>query len=232
MSLLVRAGAAPNPDISTPPGALLFPGTVCPVMEHYFSAEPAAPDERRTLRVRLAGRDADVQTARGVFSADRLDLGTSVLLREVPNPPDGGDLLDLGCGWGPVALTMARLAPSARVWAVAVNERALDLVRRNAAALGLPGVRAVRPDEVPDDVRFAALWSNPPIRVGKDALHELLRRWLPRLDDGASAHLVVQRNLGADSLHRWLDAELGPELATRRVGRAKGFRVLRVTRQG
>jgi 16S rRNA G1207 methylase RsmC len=199
-------------------------------MEHYFSAQPAAPDERRTLHVRLAGRDAEVQTARGVFSADRLDLGTSVLLREVPDPPDGGDLLDLGCGWGPVALTMARLAPHARVWAVDVNERALDLVRRNAEALGLPGVRAATPDEVPDDVRFAAIWSNPPIRVGKEALHALLRRWLPRLDDGASAYLVVQRNLGADSLHRWLEAELGPALRTARAGSAKGFRVLRVTR--
>lgn len=199
--------------------------------DHYFSAAPATPDQRRTLRVRLAGRDVEVQTARGVFSADRVDLGTSVLLREVPDPPERGDLLDLGCGWGPVALTMAMLSPGATVWAVDVNARALDLVRRNAESLGLRNVRPVTPEEVPDDVRFAALWSNPPIRVGKAELHALMTRWLPRLDDGASAYLVVQRHLGADSLHSWLRHTM-PDLDTTRVGSAKGFRVLRARRTG
>ncbi|GAB2680574.1 class I SAM-dependent methyltransferase [Thalassiella azotivora] len=198
--------------------------------DHYFSSRPAAADERRTLTVPLAGRDVDVVTSSGVFSGHRLDLGTRVLLREVPDPPEHGDLLDLGCGWGPVALTMAMLAPEARVWAVDVNDRALDLTRRNAEALGLGGVRAVHPDDVPDDVRFAAIWSNPPIRVGKAALHELLCRWLPRLDDGASAFLVVQRNLGSDSLATWLNGALGPQLVTAKEASAKGFRVLRVRR--
>ena len=197
--------------------------------DHYFSAEPAAPQQLRSLRVRLAGRDLDVQTAGGVFSPDRVDLGTSVLLREVPDPPDGGSLLDLGCGWGPLALTMAMRSPSATVWAVDVNTRALDLVRRNAASLGLAGVRAVAPDDVPDDVRFATIWSNPPIRIGKAELHRLLTRWLPRLQPGAVAHLVVQRNLGADSLQRWL-AEALPELTTTRTASAKGYRVLSVVR--
>lgn len=197
--------------------------------DHYFSAEPAAPGERRALSVTLAGRDVEVVAAPGVFSSHRLDLGTRVLLREAP-PPPSGDLMDLGCGWGPLALTMAMQAPQARVWAVDVNERALDLVRRNAESLGLPGVVAVRPDEVPDDVALAALWSNPPIRVGKAALHEMLRRWLPRLVPGGEGYLVVQRNLGADSLHAWLSAELGDELVTERAGSAKGFRVLRSQR--
>ena len=199
--------------------------------DHYFTAEPAAADERRRLRVRLAGRDVEVETAAGTFSADRLDLGTSVLLREVPEPPETGDLLDLGCGWGPLTLTMALLAPSATVWAVDVNTRALDLVRRNAASLGLEHVRAVRPDEVPQGVRFAAIWSNPPIRIGKGPLHELLARWLGLLAPGGEAHLVVQRNLGADSLHRWLASAL-PELTTTRTASAKGYRVLTVTRAG
>lgn len=198
--------------------------------DHYFSAQPAIPDERRTLTLTLAGRDVDVVTAAGVFSSHRLDLGTRVLLRYAPPPPESGDLLDLGCGWGPLALTMAMQSPTARVWAVDVNQRALDLVRRNAAALGLDGVVAVTPDEVPDDVRLAGLWSNPPIRVGKPALRGMLDRWLRRLAPGAQGHLVVQRNLGADSLHAWLDAGLGPDLVTTRVGSAKGFRVLRTTR--
>jgi 16S rRNA (guanine1207-N2)-methyltransferase len=207
--------------------------------DHYFSARPASADERRTLAVRLADRDLTVETAGGVFSPGRLDLGTEVLLRTVPDPPAAGDLLDLGCGWGPVTLTLALRSPGATVWAVDVNERALDLVRRNAARLDLPNVRAVTPDDVRDDVALAALWSNPPIRVGKHALHAMLLRWLPRLAPGADAHLVVQRNLGADSLQRWLgDALAGlpaPDgvpatFDVERVASAKGFRVLRVAR--
>lgn len=194
--------------------------------EHYFTARPAASGERRTIAVELAGRAVAVQTAPGVFSPGHVDLGTRVLLREVPRPPATGDLLDLGCGWGPLALTMALLSPDARVWAVDVNERALDLVRANAAALGLANVVAAPPDEVPDEVRFAAVWSNPPIRVGKQALHELLRHWLARLAPGGEAWLVVGRNLGADPLHRWLSDELS--VPTERAASAKGFRVLRV----
>lgn len=196
--------------------------------DHYFSARPASADERRDLTVDVAGRTYRLQTAPGVFSPTRLDLGTQVLLRTVSAPPTSGDLLDLGCGWGPVALTLAALAPEARVWAVDVNERALDLTRSNAAAAGLPNVVAATPDEVPGDTRFAAIWSNPPVRIGKSALHDLLRSWLGRLADDGAAWLVVQRNLGADPLHRWLETEVG--YPTTRVASAKGYRVLRVTR--
>ncbi|MBO3084352.1 class I SAM-dependent methyltransferase [Cellulomonas fengjieae] len=194
--------------------------------DHYFTARPASPDERRLLRVLLAGREVEVETAGGIFSPDHVDLGTRVLLDHVPDPPGEGDLLDLGCGWGPIALTLALRSPSARVWAVDVNERSLDLTRRNAERLGLSNVRAVRPDEVPDEVRLAALWSNPPIRVGKPALHAMLTQWLGRLAPGAEAHLVVGKNLGADSLQRWIAAELGRSVE--RTASVKGFRVLAV----
>ena len=111
-----------------------------------------------------------------------IDPGTLELLRASPAPPARGHLLDLGCGYGPIACTLAHRAPEAVVWAVDVNDRALDLTARNAAALGLPAVRAVRPDGVPASVRFAGVWSNPPIRIGKAALHELLGTWLARLE--------------------------------------------------
>ena len=195
--------------------------------DHYFSREPASAAQRRTITVRLAGREVDVETAPGVFSPGHVDLGTRVLLRTLADEPLAGDVLDLGCGWGPIALAMALGSPVARVWAVDVNVRALDLLRGNAARLGLLGVRPVLPDDVPDDVLFSAIWSNPPIRVGKEALHALLERWLPRLSDDGVAHLVVQRNLGADSLQRWLTEVLG--MPTTRIASAKGFRVLRVS---
>ena len=206
------------------------PGGTRGTGDHYFTAHPLAPEDRTTLRVTLAGRDVDVVTAAGVFSRDRIDLGTSVLLREAPDPPAHGELLDLGCGWGPLALTMGLLAPEATVWAVDVNERALDLVVTNAASLGLNHLRACRPDEVPPQARFDAIWSNPPIRVGKTALHRLLLDWLHRLAPGGAAYLVVQRNLGSDSLHTWLAGTLESHLSVDRFASAKGFRVLRVRR--
>ncbi|GAB2460163.1 class I SAM-dependent methyltransferase [Xylanimonas ulmi] len=208
------------------------------VPEHYFTGGPATAAERRTVTVRLAGRDVEVEVASGVFSPGRVDLGTQVLLRAAPTPPSTGRLLDLGCGWGPLALTLATESPEATVWAVDVSERALDLTRRNAQRLGLANLRTARPGPggVPDDVTFTAIWSNPPIRVGKDVLHDMLRTWLARLapssGDADGAWLVVQRNLGADSLARWIEAELGESLGVRveRAASAKGYRVLRVTR--
>jgi 16S rRNA (guanine1207-N2)-methyltransferase len=196
--------------------------------EHYFTADPSAPQRERQIEFELDGRTYRLATAGGVFSPDRLDLGTSVLLHKVPTPPPGtiGALLDLGCGYGPIAAVLATAAPEATVYAVDVNTRALDLVRRNAADLGV-NIRTATPDEVPEQVRFAQIWSNPPIRVGKEELHALLDRWLPRLDDDGVAWLVVSRNLGADSLQRWL-VERG--WTTTRHASQKGYRVLRVNR--
>src|SRR6476619_5028556 len=142
--------------------------------EHYFTAQPASAGEQRSLTVRLAGGEVTVRTAPGIFSPDGLDKGTAVLLREVPEPPASGNLLDLGCGWGPLALTLGLLSPAATVWAVDVNERALELTRENGQRLGIGSLRAARPQDVPDDQRFDAIWSNPPIRIGKEALHALL----------------------------------------------------------
>jgi 16S rRNA G1207 methylase RsmC len=200
--------------------------------DHYFSASPASAENLRRIRVTLDGRDLEVTTAGGVFSPDHVDSGTAVLLANTPPPPPGGHFLDIGCGWGPIALTLALHAPHATVWAVDVNERALDLVRRNAAEHGLSNINAVRPEDVPDDVVFRTIRSNPPIRVGKNELHGLLQRWIPRLDTRSDAWLVVQRNLGSDSLQRWLAATFDSGYTVTRAATARGFRVLKVRRHG
>ena len=194
--------------------------------DHYFTATPASPNERRPLDVSLAGRRVTLEVAPGIFSPRGVDKGTAVLLEEAPAPPPSGRFLDLGCGWGAIALTLGLLSEHADVLGVDVNERSVDLTNRNAAALGLDHVRAVTPDEVGDDTAYDLIWSNPPIRIGKQALHELLRRWLPLLAPGGTAYLVVQRNLGSDSLQRWIEADLGMPCA--RHASSKGFRVLRV----
>lgn len=198
------------------------------MVDHYFSAAPASPEQIRRIRVALDGREVEITTASGVFSPDRIDRGTDVLLSNSPDAPPGGDFLDLGCGWGALSLTLAMQAPHARIWALDVNERALDLVRRNAEALGLGNVRAVTADEIPSDVVFRTIRSNPPIRIGKPALHELLETWIPRLNRKSDAYLVVQKNLGSDSLQRWMDATFTSDFSTRRHATAKGFRVIKV----
>ncbi len=142
-------------------------------------------------------------------------------------PPVAGTLLDLGCGWGPLALTMALQAPAAQIYAVDVNRRALDLMRRNASALGCSGVQIAEPADVPGDAAFDLIWSNPAIRIGKAALHEMLLTWLPRLAPGGSAYLVVSKNLGADSLQTWLSGQ-DPRWQVERFATDKGFRILRV----
>jgi 16S rRNA (guanine1207-N2)-methyltransferase len=197
------------------------------VSSQYFAEQPTARHRPRTVHVVLPDEHLELATDSGVFSPGRLDPGTRLLLDVAPPPPADGDLLDLGCGYGPLALVLAARAPEARIWAVDVNVRALDLCRGNATSCGLANVRCLLPDDhaLPDTFRL--IWSNPPIRIGKPALHALLIRWLGRLAPDGAAYLVVQRNLGSDSLQRWL-AGAGWD-ASRCAARA-GYRVLKVSR--
>jgi len=195
-------------------------------MSHYFET-PTGEENRREFRATLFGRNFTLTSADGVFSGQHLDLGTAVLLRSVdpptalPNPR----LLDLGCGIGPIAIALAAACPQAHVTAIDVNDRALELTRLNAARAGVD-VQATRPEDVAPDAQFDEIWSNPPIRIGKPALHDLLATWLGRLAQGGRAYLVVGRNLGADSLQGWLTDE---GWSATRLTSAKGFRVLVVS---
>jgi 16S rRNA (guanine1207-N2)-methyltransferase len=195
-----------------------------PDQEHYFTADPKVPFARVPLRTNVWGHWLELTTGSGVFAQGRLDLGTGVLLREVAPPETARTVLDLGCGYGVIGLAIAVAVPDCRVTAVDVNERALVLANENAAALGVADrFSAVRPEEVAPRATFDQIWSNPPIRIGKEALHELLLSWLPRLDREGVARLVVGKNLGADSLAGWLNDQGYP---TQKAASAKGFRVL------
>ena len=196
--------------------------------EHYFTADPSVPFRRVPVRASVWGHELGLTSGSGVFAQGRLDVGTAVLFREVGPPTSGSAYLDLGCGYGVVGLALALARPQALVWGVDVNERALMLARDNAGALGVSDrFTACAPEELPADVTFDEIWSNPPIRIGKQALHALLLTWLPRLRPGGRAVMVVGKNLGADSLQRWLGEQGWP---TTRLGSAKGFRVLEVRR--
>ncbi len=198
---------------------------MCP--GHYFDADPAVPSRPGAVELSLPDFHARLAVDRGVFAGRGVDPGTLELLRASPPPPPRGHLLDLGCGYGPIACTLAFRAPDTVVWAVDINERALDLTARNAATLRLPSVRAVRPDDVPAGVRFAGVWSNPPVRIGTVALHGLLEVWLPRLEADGRAWLVVHRHLGGDSLAAWLRGE---GWTVNRAASKRGYRILEVRR--
>lgn len=195
--------------------------------EHYFSTAPAVASDPALVDLHLPGLDLSLTADRGVFSARRVDQGTLVLLRESPAPPGAGQLLDLGCGYGPIACVLAARSPGSTVWAVDVNSRALQLTACNAERLGLQNLKVASPEEVPEAVRFAGIWSNPPVRVGKEALHDLLATWLPRLAEGSAAWLVANRHLGGDSLAAWLMSE---GWTVRRAASKSGYRVLQVSR--
>ena len=195
--------------------------------EHYFSADPAIPFRREPFDCEVWGHRLSLVTGSGVFSRGHLDHATGVLFRET-SPPPSGRILDLGCGYGVIGLAIAAASARTTVTGVDVNERALLLANENGEALGLADrFTACLPDAVPDDAAYDEIWSNPPIRIGKAALHELLLQWLPRLVPGGRAVMVVGKNLGADSLQRWLGDQGYP---TTRLASAKGFRVLQSRR--
>jgi 16S rRNA (guanine1207-N2)-methyltransferase len=196
--------------------------------DHYFTGDPSAPFGRETFTCEVWGHELTLVSGAGVFSRGHLDHATAVLFRET-EPPAQGQFLDLGCGYGVIGLAIARAVPLANVTAVDVNERALALANENARALGVEGrFVACLPEAVPGDATYDEIWSNPPIRIGKAALHELLLTWLARLRPDGRMVMVVGKNLGADSLQRWLGEQGYP---TRRLASSKGFRVLE-TRAG
>lgn len=220
--------------------------------QQYFNAVPDTQDERRTLDITIRERDYTVTVSNSVFSTHRLDPGTSVLLNRVPSPCDEDfpadnartyNFLDLGCGWGPISLALAAESPSnSTIWALDVNERAVELTKLNAENAGFTNVRAGTAESFAHDfanqwadAHFDLIWSNPPIRIGKDALHELLMTYLPRLAVNGKAYMVVHKHLGADSLMKWLSSELNAnpykgDYTVKKFASAKGYRILEVTR--
>ena len=190
---------------------------------HYFDEEPTTDSSPRDVHLSLPDMQLTLTTDRGVFGYDRVDSGTKLLLLQVPSPSATGNLLDIGCGTGAIALTMARRSPAATVWAVDVNERARGLCRNNAERNGIGNVTVCAPDDVPVDIRFETIWSNPAIRIGKPALHAMLLRWFGQLSPSGSAVLVVHKHLGSDSLQTWLGTQ---GYLTTRLASSAGYRIL------
>ncbi len=204
-----------------PPSTVEAVGTA-----HYFDQEPTAASKPAPVEINLFDVSVTLTSDRGVFSQDRLDPGTKLLLTEAPPVDDNAVTLDIGCGWGPIACVTALRTGDGRIWAIDTNTRARALTEINARAIGAADrITVASPAEVPAGVRFDRILSNPPIRIGKPALHQLLESWLSRLNPDGQAHLVVQKHLGSDSLNRWLIDQGFPTI--RLVSRS-GYRILEV----
>jgi 16S rRNA G1207 methylase RsmC len=190
--------------------------------EHYFAPSPTSAEKTTEFTIDNSRGPLSMRSGSGVFSQHGLDkMGRQNHATCSP----GTNVLDIGCGSGAISLSMAIQYAESTVYAIDINERARELCAENATKNNLSNIRVAHPDEVDANIRFTHIWSNPPIRIGKDALHELLLTWLHRLTDDGVAHLVVSKNLGADSLATWLTNN---GFATTRIGSSKGFRVLEV----
>ena len=195
----------------------------------YFDADPTVASRPKTIELVLPDVYLRLNTDAGVFSGDKVDAGTRYLLQEHPPIPEHTrTILDLGCGYGAIALTAASRAPHATVWGVDVNNRALALAKTNAAAHDITNANFGTSSEIAPDTTFDLILSNPPIRIGKTALHDLLTTWLMRLAPNGVAWMVVQKHLGSDSLATWLTEQGWP---TSRLGSRKGFRLLETRNQ-
>ena len=198
--------------------------------DHYFSPDPQSPLRTSVRTLSLRGHEVTLETASGTFSPGGLDAGTEVLLKYAPATPGRGTFLDIGCGWGPLTVALALEAPGATVLGVDVNDRALQVARDNAENLGLTNVTVTQPEDLENSLTFDLIWSNPPIRVGKKALHDILALWLPRLAPEGEAYLVIAKKLGADSLLEWLNSGEVPHIRAERLETSRGYRILRVAK--
>ena len=197
-------------------------------LDHYFSQEPTSKFEPKQIEIQLGGQSLTVDTASGTFSPGRLDSGTEILINHVELAPKEGAILDLGCGWGPITLALALNSPRATIFGVDINPRSLALTKLNSESLALTNVQTATPEQIHETLEFSGIWSNPPIRIGKKELHDLLLKWLPRLTIGGEAYLVVQKNLGSDSLQRWLTATLPNNFEVSRLTSERTYRIIKV----
>ena len=195
--------------------------------EHYFSADPSAPAKLTEVEIEVGGQVLKFSASSGTVSSERLDPGTRVLLGLWELFPTDGIVLDLGCGWGPIGLSIAKLQPATEVIGVDVNQRSVELANANAKRNGLANFSACLDKDLDANLEIDHIWSNPPIRIGKENLHNLLRNYLSRLKPTGDAYLVVQKQLGAESLQRWI-AQQWPEREVTKVENSKGFRVIRI----
>ncbi|WP_106495546.1 class I SAM-dependent methyltransferase [Lentibacillus sp. Marseille-P4043] len=194
--------------------------------EHYFSQKPQSKSSPKTWKYQLKGKNYIFTSDHGVFSKDDVDFGSKLLIEQFAEPNIAGDLLDLGCGYGPIGMTLADNFRDRNVVLADVNERALKLAERNVAHNNVQNVEFVYSDRFSHLAhrKFAAIITNPPIRAGKQVVHAMFEEGKHALLDRGELWVVIQKKQGAPSAKDKLQTLFGEvEIAAR----SKGYFILR-----
>ncbi|NLM78124.1 MAG: class I SAM-dependent methyltransferase [Ruminococcaceae bacterium] len=198
-------------------------------MSHYFDQEPSAGHQEKSITVALAGQTFSFTTDRAVFSRQRLDYGSSLLIETVlrDHPAKTGRLLDLGCGYGAVGIIMKRLRPALSVVLCDINERALALARRNALDNQARYIDIIHSDGLAAvSGCFDLILTNPPVRAGKKTVYRFFNESADRLLPGGALYLVLRKHQGAPSAIRYLETRFHSVAV---IERSAGFWVVKAT---
>ncbi len=197
--------------------------------EHYYAQRPAAASHRQLFELAVRGIQLKLTTDAGVFSKQGLDYGSKALIERMEIPP-GSRILDVGCGYGPIGLTAARLTREGFADLVDVNERAVELARLNAEINGIGNVSVMQSDGLTSvgDRRYDVILTNPPIRAGKAVVHRIFEESAEHLVPGGMLWVVIQNKQGAPTARAKLEALFGED-AVAEIGKDKGYRILRAT---
>ncbi|USG66038.1 class I SAM-dependent methyltransferase [Brevibacillus ruminantium] len=193
--------------------------------DHYYTSRPGAEHDEQEFTFTLRGYDLRFITDAGVFSRDRVDFGSQLLI-ETMELDAAADVLDVGCGYGPMGLTAAKLAKDGHVTMIDVNERAVELAKRNARVNGISNVEILVSD-VYSAVQgrvFDVILTNPPIRAGKEIVHRIFTEGYELLREGGEMWVVIQKKQGAPSALRKLQ-EVYQEVEE--VDKKKGYYIYR-----
>lgn len=194
--------------------------------DHYYSEQPESKSNRNSFTEVLCGKKFSFLSDAGVFSKGGIDFGSRLLIEELNLPETAGDVLDVGCGYGPIGLVIASLNKTRQVYMVDVNERALSLAKENANQNSVHNVTIMQSDQLQNvmDKRFAMVATNPPIRAGKNVVHGIFEQSADVLVDGGELWVVIQKKQGAPSAEKKLRT-LFQSVET--VARKKGYFILR-----
>ena len=195
--------------------------------EHYFSNQPVSAHRERLIETKIMNRDMRFHTDAGVFSRDDVDPDSRLLIETAEAMT--GRALDLGCGWGPVGLSLALENPEAEFLMTDVNERAVELSERNRRLNGVLNARIIASDGFEAiEGEFDHILSNPPIRAGKQVIYGMFEESFRRLRAGGTLTIVIRKQQGAPSAKKKLEELFGNAETVARDG---GYWIIRCRKE-
>ncbi len=198
-------------------------------MSHYFKDDENLNHDIRKKEILINGTRLDFFTDRGVFSKENLDFGTEVLLKHVEVNQDVKTMIDMGCGYGPIGIYLAKTYPSAHVFMADVNQRAVDLARQNSVLNQVSNITIMKSDlfdQINQEVDFIV--TNPPIRAGKEIIFKLYEQAYLHLNTGGLFYCVIQKKQGAPSTYSKIESLFSNCTV---IAKEKGYWVLLAKKQ-